>query len=101
MTTLSGESGWEATFYDHDDNRNPRNKISSFVLNDTRVKLNDFQAEGLTKTWTMKLSGYFHPDETGIWDLGLIVCGKAKLWVNGKMEVDNWTKQRPGNFFYG
>ncbi|KAG8851519.1 hypothetical protein FRB96_009192 [Tulasnella sp. 330] len=101
MTTLSGQPGWEAIFYDHDAHGDPRDKIHSYVLNDTRVKLNDYQTVGLTPTWTIKFNGLFIPDESGPFEFGLIVCGKAKLWVDGKLIIDNWTKQRPGNFFYG
>ena len=35
------------------------------------------------------------------YELGLTVAGRGKLFVNGKLTVDNWTKQRPGEFFYG
>lgn len=101
MTTSSGEPGWEATFYDHDSEGKPRNKFKSYILNDTRVKLNDYQTDGLTRTWTLKLHGYLTLDETGPFELGLTVCGKAKLWVDGELTLDNWTKQRAGNFFYG
>ena len=34
-------------------------------------------------------------------ELGLAVAGRAKLYVDGNMTIDNWTKQTPGDFFYG
>ena len=40
-------------------------------------------------------------DKTATYELGLTVAGRAKLWVNGKITIDNWTNQRPGDFFYG
>jgi len=27
--------------------------------------------------------------------------GRAKLWVDKVEIIDNWTKQTPGDFFYG
>ncbi|KAG8958297.1 hypothetical protein FRC03_009268 [Tulasnella sp. 419] len=101
LTTPAGKPGWLATFYDHDEEGNPRNEIAQFTLNDTRVKLNDFIPEGLTPTWTIKLKGTLVTDSTGPFEFGLTVSGRAKLWVDGNMTIDNWTKQRPGEFFYG
>ncbi|TFY64459.1 hypothetical protein EVJ58_g2606 [Rhodofomes roseus] len=40
-------------------------------------------------------------EKTATYELGLTVAGRGKLFVNGKLTVDNWTKQRPGEFFYG
>ncbi|CAE6460319.1 unnamed protein product [Rhizoctonia solani] len=101
LTTPDGEPGWEARFYTHDENQQPKNEVAKFVLNDTRVKLNDFLPEGLTPSWTIKLKGSLKVDKTAPFEFGLTVAGRAKLWVNGKMTVDNWTHQRPGEFFYG
>ena len=75
--------------------------VMEYVLQDTRVKLNDFLPSGLTDTWTIKLRGKLTMDKTADYDLGLTVAGRAKLFVNGKLTIDNWTKQRPGDFFYG
>ncbi|ELU44737.1 glycosyl hydrolase, putative [Rhizoctonia solani AG-1 IA] len=100
-TTPDGEAGWEARFYTHDENQQPKDEVAKFVLNDTRVKLNDFLPEGLTSSWTIKLKGTLKVDKTAPFEFGLTVAGRAKLWVNGKMTIDNWTHQRPGEFFYG
>ena len=75
--------------------------VADFVLKDTRVKLNDFLPAGLTSTWTIKLVGKLTVEKTALYELGLTVAGRAKLFINGKLLIDNWTKQRPGEFFYG
>ncbi|KAG8948268.1 hypothetical protein FRC04_009906 [Tulasnella sp. 424] len=102
LTTSSGKPGWTATFFSNDASGQPTGEpLGEYVLNDTRVKLNDFIPAGLTPTWTMKLSGNLHVESDGPFELGLTVSGRAKLWVDDKLAIDNWTKQRPGDFFYG
>ena len=49
----------------------------------------------------LKLNGKLTMDKTAVYNLGLAVAGRAKLYIDGKLVVDNWTKQRPGDFFYG
>lgn len=101
LKTPSGESGWVCTFYAHDEAGNPTIELDSFVLHDTRVKLNDFLPAGLTSEWTIKLRGTLTVDATGAFEFGLTVAGRAKLWLDDKLTIDNWTKQTPGDFFYG
>ncbi|KAH7921492.1 glycoside hydrolase family 3 protein [Leucogyrophana mollusca] len=101
LTTPEGESGWRCTFYSQDANGNVDKQVGEYVLRDTRVRLNDFLPDGLTPAWTMKLKGLLTMDKTATYELGLAVAGRAKLWVNGKLAIDNWTKQTPGDFFYG
>ncbi|KAK0240437.1 glycoside hydrolase family 3 protein [Armillaria nabsnona] len=101
LKTPTGESGWLCTFYSYDDQGELTEPIAEFILCDTRVKLNDFLPAGLSSTWMIKLTGKLTMAKTGSYDLGLTVAGRAKLWVNGKLVIDNWTKQTPGDFFYG
>lgn len=102
LTTPTGESGWQCSFFNHDTRETPVGAaVADFVLRDTRVKLNDFLPAGLTSTWTIKLIGKLTVDKTALYELGLTVAGRAKLFINGKLLIDNWTKQRPGEFFYG
>jgi beta-glucosidase len=103
LKTPDGESGWLCIFYNHapgtmDPLPEP---VASFVLRDTRVKLNDFLPPGLTDTWTIKLVGSLTVDTSGPFELGVAVAGRAKLFINDKLTIDNWTRQRPGDFFYG
>ncbi|EAU88112.2 beta-glucosidase [Coprinopsis cinerea okayama7 len=101
LVTPDGKPGWSCTFFRHDAEGNPESSVQTFTLNDTRVKLNDFLPAGLTPTWTIKLEGKLTVDTTGPFELGLTVAGRAKLWLNGELTIDNWTKQTPGDFFYG
>lgn len=102
LVTQDGKPGWLCVFYAHDENDSEsRTEVARYILQDTRVKLNDFIPEGLGSEWTIKLSGKLTQDVTGPFELGLTVAGRAKLYVDGKMTIDNWTKQRPGDFFYG
>ncbi|KAJ3723517.1 glycoside hydrolase family 3 protein [Lentinula guzmanii] len=101
LKTPTGEPGWLATFYSHTKDGKLSPPIAKFVLNDTRVKLNDFIPEGLTEDWTLKMTGQLTVDKTVPFELGLTVAGRAKLWIDGELTIDNWTKQTPGDFFYG
>lgn len=73
----NGENGWLCTFYCHDDEGAPSKAVADYVLNDTRVKLNDFLPPGLTSTWTLKLAGKLQFDKTGTYELGLTVAGRS------------------------
>jgi beta-glucosidase len=99
FTTPNGEPGWLCKFYAHDENGNPTILVDQIVLEDTRVKLNDFLPKGLTEEWTLHCTGLFNPFYSGEFEFGLTVAGRAKLFLNQKLVIDNWTHQRPGEWF--
>ncbi|KAJ7940912.1 glycoside hydrolase superfamily [Mycena leptocephala] len=101
LKTASGELGWLCTFYNHDSQGQLTDPVAAFVIKDTRVKLVDFLPPGLTENWTIKLTGLLTVEKTVPFELGLTVAGRAKLWVDGNLTIDNWTSQTPGDFFYG
>lgn len=75
LTTPDGKPGWLCTFYTQDEEGHPDREVASFVVEDTRIKLNDFLPEGLTPEWTIKLSGRLLVEESGPFELGLTVAG--------------------------
>ncbi|KAH8117155.1 glycoside hydrolase superfamily [Phellopilus nigrolimitatus] len=101
LTTPKGEPGWLCTFYQTDDQDNLTDAVEEFVLNDTKVRLNDSIPKSLGERWGMKLRGILSVTKDMPFELGIAVAGRAKLYVDGKLFVDNWSKQRPGDFFYG
>ncbi|KAF9264923.1 glycoside hydrolase family 3 protein [Marasmius fiardii PR-910] len=101
LTTHDGKPGWVCTFYNHLPDGSLSEPVSSYVLQDTRIKLNDFLPIGLTETWSIKLTGKLTLAKTMEYELGLTVAGRAKLFIEGELTIDNWTKQTSGDFFYG
>lgn len=77
LQTPRGEPGWLCTFYSHDEHGEISVPIQEHVLNDTRVKLNDFLPEGLTPTWSIKLEGKLTVTSTALYELGLTVAGSS------------------------
>ena len=49
------------------------------------------------------MTGYIIAEESGPFELGISLVGRARLFVDGKLVVDNGieTKQTPGPSFYG
>lgn len=101
LKTPSGLPGWQCTFYTQDAQGTPSTEVAKYVLNTTAIKLNDFLPSGLTPNWKIKLEGKLTVDKTAVYEFGLAVAGRAKLWVDGKLTIDNWTRQTPGDYFYG
>lgn len=77
MVTPDGQPGWLCTFHSHDDHGGLSDPVATFVLNDTRVKLNDFLPPGLTDTWSLKLMGKLVVEDNGCFELGLTVAGRV------------------------
>ncbi|KAF8534232.1 putative beta-glucosidase I [Trichophaea hybrida] len=50
--------------------------------------------------WYVDIEGDFTPEESGLWDLGVSVQGTANLYVDGKLLIDNTTKQTLGEGFF-
>ena len=76
LKTHDGEDGWLCTFYNHDEKGEPTREVANVVLNDTRVRLNDFMPEGLEENWSIKLTGILTVDKTMPFELGLAVAGQ-------------------------
>ena len=92
------------TFYNHDSaGRTLPQPVSSFDIPDTKVRLNDVLPEGLTEYWTTRHLGYLSVSEKKdmLFELGLAVAGKARVWIDGKMVLELWEEQEPGEFYYG
>lgn len=81
LTAPDGKSGWLCTFYNQDANGKPTKAVADFILNDTRVKLNDFLPSGLADEWTIKLSGKLTVETSGLYELGLTVAGESYCLV--------------------
>lgn len=110
ITSPTGASGWLITFHTH-----PPTALTPFAppealaatesgryeLRDTRMKLNDFTPPGIGTEWTAYMRATLGPDESGRFELGLAVAGRARCYVDGVCVLQNWDVQTRGEFIYG
>jgi len=72
------------------------------VIKEARMLFDNLGMEDLTRKWTLKLRAQLLPREKDtLFEFGLTVAGRAKLWVDDKLVIDNWTRQRRGLEFFG
>jgi beta-glucosidase len=107
LTTFSGEPGWELSWCNMTSNGESLQSqvVHTQVIDETVMFLNDTKIpEGIHPTiWGVRLKGKLRPRPTGVkqFQFGLMVSGRGKLYVDGKLIIDNWTKQRAGRGFFG
>ena len=55
----------------------------------------------LTKRFTLRLRGVLKPREKDTdFEFGLMSAGRAKLFIDDALVIDNWTRQRRGASFF-
>ncbi|KAG8916398.1 hypothetical protein FRC01_003180, partial [Tulasnella sp. 417] len=104
LTTETGEPGWVCSIYCHDEQDKIHEKpIRSITVTETNIFLADAVfINDVSKRFTAKFRGKLIPREKDErFRFGLTVYGRAKLYVDGKLVVDNWTRQTRGNSFFG
>ncbi|KIK31633.1 glycoside hydrolase family 3 protein [Suillus luteus UH-Slu-Lm8-n1] len=104
LFTLSGERGWTGTWYAHQDDESMsalNTPYSTRLVDETRIFISTSAPKGITRRWTMRLEGELKPRERDcLFEFGLTVAGRAKLFVDGQLVIDNWTRQRRGQSFF-
>ncbi|KAF9235301.1 glycoside hydrolase family 3 protein [Melanogaster broomeanus] len=104
LTTSTGERGWIGSWYAHesDESMTPvSTPMETRLVDETRIFISTSTPNGITRKWTMMLEGQLKPrDHDCTFEFGLTVSGRAKLFVDGKLVIDNWTRQRRGESFF-
>lgn len=58
--------------------------------------------EGIdARQFSVRCSGWFAPQETGIYTFGLVSVGLSRFSIDGREVIDNWTQQTGGESYYG
>ena len=102
IVTQDGKPGWNASWHSHnpDDTILPK-PIKTFVLDETNIFISNSAPVDLSPRWTMHLRSKLRPRATDMkFQFGLSVAGRAKLYFDGKLVIDNWTRQRRGDSFF-
>jgi beta-glucosidase len=102
VKTESGEEGMSFSVYNEAPGTKDRKRVDRKVLTKTDGMLMDYKVpENKTGLWYADIEGYFTPELDGNYEVGLCVYGSGTLFIDGKMIVDNVTKQRQGTAFFG
>ncbi|KAG7126513.1 beta-glucosidase I like protein [Verticillium longisporum] len=100
--TASGEQGMTMKAYTKPPGTENRVVVDDRVLSRSEMLLSDYYNEKIEdKLWYAEFVGSSTAEEDCEFELGLIVCGSAKLFVNDELIIDNATKQRQGDAFLG
>lgn len=78
-----------------------RQCVDEIVVPKTELLLVDYYNTKLKDIWYADFEGSFTAEEDREWELGLIVHGTAKLYVNGELVINNADKQTLGEAFFG
>jgi beta-glucosidase len=95
LRNAAGEPGFNFTFYNHGSDK----VVDTMSLTDTLIYFVDAKPPGLDRDFRAVASATFTPEKSGIYEFGVEVIGKAKLYINDKLVVDNWTHQTWGSSF--
>ncbi|KIJ29147.1 glycoside hydrolase family 3 protein [Sphaerobolus stellatus SS14] len=105
LVTASGEPGFDMTWHNMTDlNTIDPKPLRTVTVDETNIFLNDAtRPEELQPRWALRLHGKLRPRPEGVtqFQFGLVVAGRGKLYVDGKLVIDNWSKQRQGQAFFG
>jgi beta-glucosidase len=103
--TAGGQRGWMASWHKHaGDESMSVLPDPHFVglMDETRIFVSLSAPPGLTRRWTCRLRGQLKPRTRDCaFKFGLTVAGRARLHVDDVPVIDNWTRQRRGEEFFG
>ncbi|KAI0833346.1 beta-glucosidase [Trametes gibbosa] len=104
IVTDDGRNGWMGTFHSHESDESMiavDKPLATRYIDETRIFLSTDYPKELTKRFTLRLRGSLKPrDHDCNYEFGLISAGRAKLYVDGQLVIDNWTKQERGDAFF-
>ncbi|KAI5119584.1 hypothetical protein M0805_006469 [Coniferiporia weirii] len=103
LVTKDGEKGWIGTWYSNgpDGLTAVGEPVKTQVIDETNAFISIDKPKGLTSHFTLHLRGLLKPRPVDMeYEFGLTVAGRAKLYVDGKLVIDNWTRQRRGEAFF-
>lgn len=105
LFTADGKRGWIGSWHNHvdDDSMEPVDEVlKEQLIDETKFFIATSTPPNITRRWTLRLRGQLKPRPYDVdFEFGLSVAGQAKLYVNGNLVIDNWTRQRRGDSFFG
>lgn len=102
LRTLSGEKGVTFRAFTEPPLVKIREAVDEVRLDSSSLFFADYYHQSIQEDlWWAEVEGIFTPDQDGDYDFGLTVYGTGTLFIEGQLIIDNETKQRPGDSFFG
>jgi beta-glucosidase len=102
LKTSDGKPGFHFLVYNDPPSVKDRELVDDLLLTDSNMFLVDYKNPKLSSPlFYGDFEGYFTPEEDGEYDFGLCISGTGKLFIDGKLLIDNETVQTPGWSFFG
>lgn len=104
LTDKEGKPGVSISFYRKAPGEAEDRELFDYMnLETSKIFLNDFKSPNLDPKELLfyaDFDGYYTAEETGTYIFGCSCLGTAQLFVDGKLVVDNKTKQVKGDAFF-
>ncbi|THV49389.1 hypothetical protein BGAL_0197g00060 [Botrytis galanthina] len=101
LKTDKGERGFSFRAYNEPPTTEDRELVDELILTKTELLMMDYQCPKLkNELWWADVEGYMTAEEDCEFEFGLGVYGTANLYVDGKLVIDNTTKQTRGTMFF-
>ncbi|OBA22930.1 beta-glucosidase precursor [Metschnikowia bicuspidata var. bicuspidata NRRL YB-4993] len=99
---VTGKPGINVRFYDNAPDVSPRTQFDEFQYDASPLLFFDYTHPKIVDDlYYADITTEITPEESGDYDFSLIVCGTAKLFIDGKLLVDNTVNQKLGDAFFG
>ncbi|PBP21981.1 glycosyl hydrolase family 3 N terminal domain-containing protein [Diplocarpon rosae] len=101
LKTDKGEAGVRFRAYNEPPTMKDREYVDEITLIRTEFLLMDYKPPEIKQPlWYADVEGSFTAERDGDFEIGLSVYGAAKLFVDGKLLIDNETVQKKGSLFF-
>lgn len=96
-----GNQGMRWTVYNQPPGTPNRQSVDTLYFSKTEMHLVDYNNPKVADTWYADMEGSLVAEENCTYELGVVVSGTARAYVNDELIVDNATKQVAGDAFFG
>jgi beta-glucosidase len=102
MRNLDGKPGFTLEIYLEPSSAKTRTHLDTIQMESSNVFLIDYKHPKLKGAlFYADLKGTFTPEEDGTYDFGLTCHGTTRMFIDGKLVIDNTENQKPGDTFFG
>ncbi|KAF4625175.1 hypothetical protein G7Y89_g12995 [Cudoniella acicularis] len=101
LKTDKGETGFMFRAYNDPPSVKDRKPVDELHLTKTELLMMDYQCDKLKDPlWFADIEGFYTAEEDCNFEMGVGVYGTAELYVDGKLLIDNASKQTKGTLFF-